>query len=222
MSFRKYRYAKEYDKNADIPRSEIYNILKETWRITPSKNNFMPYSVYLLGTDKQDLKDAAYKLCIKNESSSNGIENIDILRDYETDKPQYWNITNCSYLLLFTPRVETELNPWQQDRSKNGNKFDQTQPHRMEGTFANRCIEIGMFSTIFASMCLEKDIDISHTMCIPSNLEDWHKSGFDFLEYAPILLMTAGKGIKYRLPSINEIENLDFKPDFTKIVNFLK
>ena len=222
MHLEKYRYVREYDTTTSIPRAEIYNILKKTWQVTPSKNNFMPYSVFVLGPDQQELKNKVYGLCIKNESKANNIPDIEKIRDYENNKPQFWNIVTCNYLLIFTPRVEDKPNPWQLKQIENGNVFDQMNAHRMDKTHTNTSIEIGMFANTFASLCLEKDIDISHTMCFSSDIDDWHSIGLTGIEYYPLLLMSVGKGMKYRQPAEDPIEQLDLKPDFTRIVNFVR
>lgn len=222
MHLEKYRYVREYDQTETIPRSQLYSILKKTWEITPSKNNFMPYSVFVIGPEKQTIKDDVYKLCIKNESKANNIENIDIVRDYDNNRPQFWNIVTCNYLLVFTPRVEKNPNPWQLKQIEYGNIYDQMNPDRMDKTHTNTAIEIGMFANSFAYLCLEQGIDISHTMCFSPDIDDWHSIGLTEIDYYPLLLMTAGKGLHYRQPVEDPIEKLDLKPDFTRIVNFIR
>ena len=38
-----YKYVKTYDQSQDVPQSIIDELLQRTWKVTPSKNNFMPY-----------------------------------------------------------------------------------------------------------------------------------------------------------------------------------
>lgn len=222
MSFKNYKYVTEYNTTATIPESIIHTLLKQTWKLTPSKNNFMPYSVHVVGGDHQKLKTDVYNLCVKNEAKANEMPDIEIIKYFGNYKPQYWNIVTCSYLLVFTPRLATEVNPWQDYCIENHkNSYEQMNTDMNAGRNV-RLIEIGMFSTIFASLCLKSNLDISHTMCFSSELEDWHNIGFSDIEYLPALLMSVGKGRKYRQPVGNPIEKLDLKPDFTKIVNFIK
>ena len=42
------RFVRRYDNTVDIPESLIDSLLRKTWEVTPSKNNFMPYSVLSL------------------------------------------------------------------------------------------------------------------------------------------------------------------------------
>lgn len=217
-----YKYVREYDTSNYLSDTLVNNLLQQAWKVTPSKNNFMPYSVFVVSPAQQILKDNVYKLCVKNESKANNIDNIDIVRQYNKNKPQYWNIVSCSHLLIFAPRVETVANPWQENRIQKGNVYDQMSEENMWKVKNISTIEIGMFSTVFASLCLEEGIDISHTMCFSDEVADWQASGFKDIKYPPILLMSIGRGLVYRQPVTDPIEKLDLKPDYSRIVNFVK
>jgi|SaaInl5LU_22_DNA_1037371.scaffolds.fasta_scaffold07772_2 hypothetical protein len=217
-----YKYVREYDTSNYLSDTLVNNLLQQAWKVTPSKNNFMPYSVFVVGPDQQHLKDNVYKLCVKNESKANNIPDISIVRQYNKTKPQYWNIVSCSHLLIFVPRVETVANPWQNACIQKGNVYDQMSEENMWKVRNISSIEIGMFSTIFATLCLEHGFDISHTMCFSDDVADWQESGFKDIKYPPILLMSTGKGIAYRQPVMDPIEKLDLKPDYSRIVNFVK
>ena len=56
-----YKYVKTYDQSQDVPQSIIDELLQRTWKVTPSKNNFMPYKLHVLGPQHQDLKDKVYE-----------------------------------------------------------------------------------------------------------------------------------------------------------------
>ena len=49
-----YKYVKTYDQSQDVPQSIIDELLQRTWKVTPSKNNFMPYKLYVLGPQHQN------------------------------------------------------------------------------------------------------------------------------------------------------------------------
>ena len=220
MFLEKYKYVREYDSSANIPKDIVESMLEKTWKITPSKNNCMPYSVFILGPDKQQSKNDVYKLCIKNEEKINGISNIETVR-YQNYKPQFWNVVSCSYLLIFTPRVETQPNPWQIHRMQQGNVYDQMNEEKIYNVAAISAIEIGMFVNTFAYFCLEENIDVSHTMCFSNDVEEW-KNICEDIKYPPTILMSIGKGLRYRQPTPDPIERLDLKPDYTRIVNFVE
>ena len=80
-------------------------------------------------------------------------------------------------------------------------------------------IEIGMFSTNFASECLRQGIDISHTLCFPTDKNDWPQEYFPFLDEDPLLVMTVGYGKIYRE---YKYQVKDPKPDFHRIINIAR
>ena len=44
----------KYDNDRIPPEERIDDLLYKTWKVTPSKNNFMPYHCNVLGPDKKD------------------------------------------------------------------------------------------------------------------------------------------------------------------------
>ena len=212
---KKYKYVKEYDQSADIPESLISDLLERTWKVTPSKNNFMPYKVHVLGPDQQDLKNEIYKKCLQHEY------NQDEYTRPGGKFPRFHNIVTCSYLLIFTQRVEDQPNPFQQFMIDKGRYYSQTNPAKLDEHYGNATLEIGMFSNTFAALCLEYQIDVSHTLCFPKKLEKW-KDGFDFLDQEPVFMMTVGKGLVYSRDKYIGPELLDTRPDYARIVNFVK
>lgn len=214
-----YRYVKEYDRNAVIPESLIDSILQRTWKITPSKNNFMPYKVHVIGPKHQELKDEVYLKCLKNEEKSDTIPNVESVR-YSNSKPNFWNIISCSYLLIFTQRVEDKPNPYQEHLIKNGFNYEQVELDASK-SYTNAVLEIGMFANNFSALCLEHDLDVSYTLCIRKELSSWKDKRFKFLKQNPIFVMTIGKGLVFRQDTKDPLEKQDLKPDYERIVNFV-
>ena len=229
-SFKNYKYPLSYNAKEIIDPEFVLEALKAAWLETPSKNNFMPYKVHILGPEFQEEKEEIYWLCLANETKANGqpITDREQLRQYEEemylDHPQqasYHNIIDAPYVLIFTQRVETVLNKFQQELVKAGYVYEQTAkggPKR-DNARKNAYLEIGMFSTNFAGVCLTNGIDVSHTLCFPGDKVHWPKKYFPFLDDHPILIMAIGKGIQYRTSAIQE---LDPKPDFDRVVNILQ
>lgn len=220
MFLEKYKYVLEYDSTAIISKDTVNAMLEKTWKITPSKNNCMPYSVFILGPDKQELKNDVYRLCLKNEEKVSNMSGIEEIR-YRNFKPQFWNVVSCSYLLIFTPRVETLPNRWQLHRMQQGNVYDQMKEEKMHNVVKISSIEIGMFMNTLAYFCLEENIDVSHTMCFSSDVKDWQNISKD-IKYSPFILMSLGKGLRYRQPINDPIQKLDLKPNYERIVNFIE
>ena len=224
-NFKNYKYALEYDTDYNILPRVIQQALKASWLETPSKNNFMPYKVHVLGPEFAKEKEEMYWLCLGNETKANGniITDREQLRQYNQthDLPFYDNIRSAEYVLIFTQRVETMPNQLQQRLIDNGYVYEQmaTDGSKKEGARKNAYLEIGMFSTNFAGICLNNGIDISYTLCFPGDLKDWPQDHFSFLDGHPMLIMTIGKGSRYRLASD---QSMDPKPDFDCIVNIVK
>jgi hypothetical protein len=220
----KYQYTRVYDTTAKVNHSIIEKCLQAAWKNTPSKNNFMNYRVIAIGPDRQDLKDAAFKLCIKNECNFDSDLDLDaFIKERYTDQgiePQFANIKTCSYLLIFTQRIADTLNPWQQYSVDRGRRYEQLDTEEPMRAFKGSAIEVGMFAANFAAMCFENDLDISHTLCTPTDPRAWKEFGIK--DPAVMLLMTVGKGKVYRRDHLEDVEKEDFKPDFEKVVQFMK
>lgn len=228
-NFKNYRYALNYHKEHTIDEQFINDALKVAWLETPSKNNFMPYKVHVLGPEFAEEKEEIYWLCLGNETKANGniVTDRDQLKQYEqrmytdTRRASYYNIIDAPYVLIFTQRVENKLNKFQQRLVDKGYVYEQmaTDGPKKENARKNAYLEIGMFSTNFAGVCLNNGIDISHTLCFPGDKNNWPQEYFSFLDSHPMLVMTVGKGKVYREA---EQQAIDPKPDFDRIVNVVK
>lgn len=223
-----YRYVLEYDTQTSIDKKIIEDALYYAWKNTPSKNNFMPYSVHVLGPDKADLKQHIYWKCLANQIKANykgEIASHQRVLEYEKEMyseypPAYKNIVSAEYVLIFTQRVEDQPNHTQQEFIKMGYVYEQTIPRGEKYMQAGKVatLEIGMFSSLFSLYCLNNGVDISHTLCFPKNMALWREPQFKFIDSSPILIMTAGKGKRYRRDTIEE--NEDLKPDYQRIVKY--
>ena len=226
--FKNYKYALEYDTKHKIDPEFIQDALKASWLETPSKNNFMPYRVHVLGPEFVKEKEEMYWLCLGNETKANGniIPDRDQLKQYEERMypgnfhANYWNILSAEYVLIFTQRVEDKPNKYQQQLVDKGYVYEQMATNGPKKEHAKKVafIEIGMFSTNFAGVCLNNGIDVSHTLCFPSDKKDWPQEHFSFLDSHPMLIMTIGKGAIYRGAAGQAV---DPKPDFDRIINIL-
>ena len=65
-------------------------------------------------------------------------------------------------------------------------------------------------------------MDISYTLCFPKQLDQWQDDGFEFLDQVPIFIMTAGKAQTYLQDEYTKKELLDLRPNYDRIVNFVK
>ena len=215
------KYVREYDTEIDIPESLIDSMLRKTWEVTPSKNNFMAYTVHVVGPEHQDYKEKVFRICLKNEGLIDNV-NDPLAERYDLwSQPNYANILSCSYLLILTMRLETQLNPFQQFLVDRGHKYEAIDENRLNNMSDTSCFEAGLFCDAFSSMCLENKIDVSFTGCFNRNLSDW--TDIPFVTRKPLMIMTVGKGTIYRQDGIKgTLQEKDLRPDYERIVNFVK
>ena len=211
-----YKYVKTYDRSQDVPQSIIDELLQLTWKVTPSKNNFMPYKLHVLGLQHQHLKDKVYEKALKHQDDQ------DHLTAPSLKMPRFHNIVSCHYLLIFTQRAEDQPNVHQRELIALGRNYTQTDPNKLGENYGNALLEIGMFCNTFAALCIESQLDISYTLCFPKKLDRWHDAGFEFLDQEPVFIMTAGKALEYLRDEYTALEKLDLRPDYNRIVNFVE
>lgn len=211
--FRNYRYVMEYDTEQTINEQLIRDLLKEAIFTTPSKQNMMPYKIHVITNEK--LKYMTFIKCMLEENSCNEEHVKKIKKVY-----QHNNIENAHYLLLFTQRLGT-ANPYHQDLANRGWNFEQIKS--ISASQSLSLIELGMFAQNFGMLCLQNNIDISHTRCFPQQLKFWSEPEFKFLENPVKLIMTVGKAKRYRRDQQTHLwpdYDADHKPDFEEVVSF--
>lgn len=235
----KYRYIMEYDTE-DIPDLHlIKQSLHEAWNTIPSKQNFMPYNIFVLGPgpEYKEIKDKIYYKALVNEYLSNSARyDVSIEDPKSVEKamlmhrapPQYINLKTAPYVLICTQRIEYEPNPHNLSFSLKGWNFEQMEsewkinPQKNNRAYSVSLIEIGMFIQSFSNLCLMHNIDISHTRCLPTNISFWSEPEFSFLENPPQLILTVGKGKTSRREYYRDISHSnDYRPDFEKVVKFV-
>jgi hypothetical protein len=213
------RYVREYDSTANIPKSLIDELLQRTWKVTPSKNNFMPYTIHVLGPDQQKYKELTYLNAASNEGKKDSLDNTLEAR-YTKFLPNYANILNCSYLFIFTLRLEDKPNPHQQKLIDRGHKYEAVDENTLDKLYPTASLEVGLFANTFSTLCLEHGIDVSYTGCFHRDVSMW--KDIPFVKRKPILIMTVGKGKVYLEDQMEKNRVNDFRPDYHRIVNFIE
>jgi len=212
------RYVTKYDADADISESLINTLLMQTWKVTPSKNNFMPYTVHVVGPKDQKYKELVYLNAASNEGRNDQLD--DPLKSrYNINLPNYANILTCSYLLIFTLRLEDKPNLFQQMLINRGHNYEAVDEKKLNGVYSTASFECGLFANTLSALCLEHDIDSSFTGCFHRNVNMWEN--IPFVTRKPIMLMTLGKGKVYLEDIKDDIQKKDIRPDFDRIVNFI-
>jgi hypothetical protein len=233
----KFRYVMEYDTENLPDDFLIKQSLYEAWASTPSKQQFMPYNIFVLGPDDKKAKELLYRKSMMREYDVNfNRYDVDVSNWQEFEKAwidhrspgQYINYKTAPYVLICTQRVENNMNPWNKRLAGLGWNFEQTtsewqkDPKRKNRALGLALIEIGMFIQTFSNLCLKHNIDISHTRCTPTTMDFWSEPEFSFLENPPQLIISAGFGKTYRRDFFPRLTHgADHRPDFERIVKFI-
>lgn len=233
----KYQYVMEYDTENFPDPFLIKQSLYEAWSSTPSKQQFMPYNIFVLGPDDKKVKEMIYYKALVKEYETNFPKwDVDVSDPIAVEKaflshrspPQYINYKTAPYILICTQRVEDQINPFNKLQMSRGFNFEQItsdwqkDPKRKNRALGLALIEIGMFIQTFSSLCLKHNIDISYTRCLPTTMDFWTEPEFSFLENPPQLIISAGFGKKYRRDYYPDLtHSIDYKPDFERIVKFI-
>ena len=221
-TLKKRKFVRRYDSTVVIPQSLIDALLRKAWEVTPSKNNFMPYTVHVIGQDQQKYKELVYLNCLGNEGRTDGIDKAALDARYAEYPPNYSNILNCSYLLVFTMRLETSPSWSQQSLINRGHKYEAVDESKLNSLYSVTSFEVGLFADAFGGMCVEHDLDVSCIGCFKKDVETW--TDIPFVTRKPIMLMTVGKGEYYLDDERKQSghEDRDYRPSYERIVNFVK
>ncbi len=214
--FKKRKHVREYDTSVEISSELIDSLLRKTWSMTPSKNQFMPYKAHVLGNQHQEYKDIVLDICRSNDDGSGGVPDNHI-------NPEFLHMKTCSHMIIFTLRHEDQPNEEMFRRMARGRRYEQSNSSTLNSDFGTAYLEVGFFVNILTGLCLEKDIDISYTRCFKGNASVWKSAGIAFIEDTPVLILSMGKGHSYRVDAAKEEGwfDTDLKPEYERIVNFI-
>jgi hypothetical protein len=176
----------EYDKDNIPEKQMIEDILWKVWRVTPSKNNFMPYHCYVLGPDKVDeknkiwLKSAVYKDSTDKTHS----------KHLKEKNPYLKHLSSAPYLLLFTQRV-CEPNEYYRKTIEIGDYYEQMHEDKLDNIVDTTHLEVGMWMANLSAFALEKGLNTSIIKCYQSAVSNW--KDFPYIKYPVICIATIGK-----------------------------
>jgi len=204
------RHVKVYDTE-DIPEEElIKDLLKKTWKVTPSKNNFMPYHCNVLGPDKKSEKHSIWMKSVNHCKEVNEKETtIKSEKDIEYN-PYFEHINTAPYLLVFTQRP-CPPNDYYKEAIQRGNYYEQMHTKDVDLILPDVSIEVGMFMANLSAFALEKDLHTSVLICFPRKFSRW--SDMPWVRHPVILLGSIGKVKEFRRESMdNKEKRKDRKP----------
>ena len=208
------KHVDAYDNSVDIEQ-EVIKSFKEAWRVTPSKQNFMPYKIHVIGPDAQEWKNKLYAHCLRNEGTVDNLSDEQLVSRYAHRPPSYHSITNCSFALIITQRLVTKPNVRQKKRLAKGHVAEQMDVNQQYALNSLVSFEVGLFCNALQYYLLQKNIDSCYTGCFQNDLNTWKT--LPFVNETPIMIMTIGKGIKFA-----ERDPENDRPDLDEIINIVK
>tara|TARA_X000001036_G_scaffold434817_1_gene474864 strand:+ start:81 stop:758 length:678 start_codon:yes stop_codon:yes gene_type:complete len=207
-----------YDEENIPEKKLIEDLLWKAWKVTPSKNSFMPYHCNVLGPDKVNEKHSIWQKSMMNKKQINEKE----IKDHKEDgyNPYFKHLSSAPYLLVFTQRV-CKPNAYYQRSIDEGDYFEQTDSKKVESMIRTTATEVGMFMANLSAFALEKGLDTSTIACFPySNLKAW--SDLPWVKYPVVLLGSIGKAKLYRRNRMGQEERkMDMKPEPEEVIKWI-
>jgi|TARA_B110000495_G_scaffold60709_1_gene51584 hypothetical protein len=219
----KRKHVYEYRQD-DIPsQNTIEDLLRKTWKVTPSKQNVMPYKISVLGPDANITKQKVYNKVVSNDKrmSVEGLKEGAVTQTSTEINPHYRHILHNPYLIVFSQRVcsDKDINPFYKSKIKTGQFMEQASEKWLGDIRSSTSFEAGLFAQNLASLCLEQDIHCSFTGCFSGNVKKW--SDIDFVDYDVLMLMSLGKAKTFRREFMSqETSDQDYKTAFENVVKF--
>lgn len=203
-----------------IPSKDLINsLLKRTWKVTPSKNQFMAYTIHIVGPNEKSIKESIYNICTTNEAQTD-TNNTSVVKTRKLLNKNLLCLLTAPYNLIFTNRLENEPNKEQEYLISKGVYYEAVDPKKFETLYSTNSIEVGMFAKILTTLCLENNLDVTYTKCFSANYKDWIKT-IPFVKTSPIMIMSIGKGKTFKEPKKYNGEITDLRPNFERIINWI-
>ena len=214
----------KYIKGKIPPKQHIETALWKAWKTTPSKNNAVPYKVFVYGPKKHKEKELVHKMVFENhkQAERNAVKRGEATRtEGGIPNPYYEHIKYNPYLFCIHSQTR-EPNKFYKEAVEEGMFFDQAWTSQVDHYVDTAAVEVGMFIQNFSTYLLEQDIDVSYTSCFFRDIKKWHEVGLKDAEFRPIVLMSAGYKQIYRneiLRKKNQLQD-DRKPEIDEVVQW--
>ena len=221
----KRHHVQSYIRGKIPPKEYIESALWKAWKTTPSKNNAMPYKVFVYGPNKHKEKELVHKMVHDNHKQAelNAVKRGEaITTEGGKPNPYYEHIKYNAYLFCIHSQTR-EPNKFYKDQVEKAMYFDQAWASQVENYVDTAAVEVGMFIQNFSTYLLEQNIDISYTSCFIRDIKKWHDVGLNDAEFRPIILMSVGYKQQYRneiLRRDNRLED-DRKPEIDEVITWI-
>tara|TARA_Y100001980_G_C14422896_1_gene213414 strand:- start:74 stop:799 length:726 start_codon:yes stop_codon:yes gene_type:complete len=225
-------------KPEPVPHKLFNELLYQAWKISPSKNNFMPYKVSVIGPFEQEQKNIIYNKVANNHLFYDKIgltfdtkNNPKLKKDYEfIINPNYYHVKYNSHLLIFSSRVCPRPNRFYQRMVKEYGHFaEQCEVSQVRDTAESVSFEVGLFASNLTALCIENNIDVSYTGCLPKSEDKWKDTPYLWYDKEKQLakvhsIMSVGYGDYFRYQWLKDKDvkkGEDVKPELDEIVEWI-
>ena len=232
----------EYQKK-NIPDEVVKELLWKAWKISPSKHNFMPYKVSVIGPNRQREKSKMWKKCQYNHKRAEAVganlprENLDVNpyadnpEEYTFNtNPAYNHVKHNSHLLIFSARI-CKLNGYLKHVvAKEGHYAEQCEKSEVTNLRVSSSFEASLFAANLTALCIEQGIDVSYNLCFPGRKEEWKNMPYLWYDkekrYARVFAnMSLGYGKYYRHQWLKKVKpdigHLDLKPEVDEVIEWV-
>ena len=219
----------KYKQDKIPPKELIDDLLYKAWKTTPSKNNFMPYHVNVLGPEHVYEKASITKKCMANKKEINEDKIPKHYSKEHGDKweedgsnPSFIHINTAPYVLVFTQRI-CEPNPFYARAIRKGDFYEQMHEEYIGEINRTTSVEIGWFMAHLTALALEQGLDTSTLLCFPYYTKTWNKGWEDipWVKYPVVLLGSIGYAKQTRRQYLNPWANAnDKKPEKETVIKW--
>ena len=221
----------KYDGDKVPPKEQVDDLLYKTWKVTPSKNNFMPYHCNVLGPEKVSEKHTRRTKCMRNKKK---INETNIHKHYthlaedranwkeDGHNPYFEHINSSPYLLVFTQRV-CEPNLFYADSIARGDFYEQMHEEHIPELLRTAAVEVGMFMANLGALALEQKLNTSTIICFPYHRNTWTRGWEDlpWVKYPVILLGSIGYKQELRREHMSDYSSKrDKKPEKETVIQW--
>lgn len=210
----------DYDPDVIPTAEEVKEILQTGYSLVTSKQKGYPYQCYVLGPNSRR-SHLIWRLA-EGDKIRIDEEALGPSDDRYRENPGLFHMRSAPWTLIFTPRV-APANPFHRrafDSTNSKWQLDDADYVDFSGQRESTAIEVGMLAKTITGAAMDRGWECSYNICFPGRVEEW--SAFPFINFAPFLIQTIGKGKKYKWETLTPEESvMDTDPPFETIFNFV-
>lgn len=176
-TYSKRKQVRWYDTENIPDFSIIETAVEKAYELVASKQNLIPYKLYILNNNKE-INKGLYSISKGNTGTV--VTNT--------------NLLTAPYQFIYAARLVDDASPGVLGAVGRGHLQLPLDPdqYKKAGQAVNTCLEIGMHATILSTLLIENGLDVSYTLCFERDEEIIKSIGLDAVEDHIYFIMSAG------------------------------